>query len=106
MISEVYVHVKKENGVLKVKRLKKHFSEQTNFLFREEDQEISKHPMIANCLKGKDVADYRNVKVSGTSLSTYYDYKTEKFVFNGVELNKDEHESFTFSKEGTFFYEL
>lgn len=100
MISAVYIHVKKENGVLKVKGLKHHFKDNSGFLFREEDQDLAKHPAIAIELKGKDVANYRNVKITGTGLSSYYDAKNEKFVFKNVELKKDEENSLVFTEEG------
>lgn len=103
MITAVYIHVKRESGVLKVKGLKHHFRDDTAFLFRDEDQDIAKHPFVSTELKGKEVSNYRNVKVSGTSLSSYYDSKNEKFIFNGVELTKDEQDSLTFNEEGRNF---
>lgn len=100
MISTVYIHVKKEDGVLKVKGVKHHFRDDGGYLFRDADQDLSKHPLVSAELKGKEVTNYRNIKITGTSLATYYDSKTEKFIFNGTELTKDEQNSLTFTEEG------
>ena len=100
MIDTVYVNVKKVDGVLKVLGVKTDIKENKGFLFRESDQDLSKHSLVSTDLKNKTVTHYRNVKITGTGLNTYYDVKTEKFVFNGVELEKDKEDSLLFSKEG------
>lgn len=99
MIDTAYVNVKKVDGVLKVIGVKVHFKDNGGFLFRQEDQDLAKHPLIAAELKSKQVNLYRNVKITGTALQTYFDHKTEKFIFNGVELNKDQEDSLHFTKE-------
>lgn len=82
-----------------MKGAKLHFRDNSGFLFREEDQDLAKHPLIWAEIKGKDVSNYRNVKITGTALSTYFDVKNEKFVFNKVELKKDEEDSLIFTDE-------
>lgn len=100
MIDTVYINVRKEDNILKVKGLKVHFKDNGGYIFREEDQDLSKHPLVAAELRSKSIKDYRNVKITGASLTTYFDPKTEKFVFKGVELQKDQKDSLLFTKEG------
>ena len=101
MIDTVYINVKKVDGVLKVIGLKNHFKDDAEYLFREEDRDLTKHPLVIADLKFKQVKDYRNVKVTGSGLATYFDLKTEKYVFNDYELRKGQEDSIQFSKEGT-----
>ena len=101
MIDTVYLHVKKVDGVLKVKGLKVHFKDNGGYVFPEEDQDLVKHPLVVADLRSKTVKDYRNVKITGVGLSTYFEPKTEKFMFKGVELQKDREDSLIFTPEGT-----
>ena len=100
MIDSVYIHVKKEDNVLKVKGLKVHFKDNGGYVFRVEDQDLSKHPLVAADLRSKTIKDYRHVKITGTGLSTYFEPKTVKFVFNGFELKKDTEDFLIFTEEG------
>lgn len=70
-------------------------------MFRDEDQDLAKHPLVIADLRSKSIKDYRNVKITGAGLTTYFDTKTEKFLFNGVELQKDKEDLLVFTPEGT-----
>lgn len=104
MIDSVYIHVRNENNILKVKGLKFHFKDNSGYLFRPEDQDLSKHPRFIQALRSKTVEDYRNVKITSKDLPSYFDAKTEKFIFNGVELKKDLEDSLIFTKEGKHLF--
>ena len=95
----VYLHVVKENNVLLVQGLRREPKDKQTFLFDEEDQELSKHPVVESLLRGQTVSNYRNVKICST-LSTYYDAKQDQFIFNGKVLKEDTERSLCFDDEG------
>ena len=100
MALAVYVHVKKENGQLRVIGVQKNTKEDHLWLFDEHDRDISKHSFVAGELKNQSVTNYRNVKVCGASLSMYFDEIKNSFVFNGKTLTEDKEKSFNVGDDG------
>ena len=99
-LSYVYIHVIKENNVTFVQGLRRETKDKETFLFKENDQHLDKHPAVESQLRGQNVTNYRNVKITGQALATYYDAATDKFVFNGEVLKEDTERSICFDDEG------
>ena len=95
-----YIHVKKEQGILRVKGIRQNKKDEEGFLFCNADQDLSKHPHVASLVKGQNIQNYRNVQISGLALASYYNSTTDKFVFNGVNLIEDDEKSLVLSEEG------
>lgn len=56
--TSAFIHVKKEQNILRVKGIRRNKRDEQGFLFREEDQDLSKHPYIATILKGQNITNY------------------------------------------------
>lgn len=97
-ITFIYVYVEKENGVNVVKGVKRSIEEK-GYLFKEEDQCLEKHPIIANAIKDTPIVNYRNFKLTGNVIYTYYDATQNVFVFNGSRLEIDKEESIKFTED-------
>lgn len=102
----LYIHVEKVDGTLRVQGLRKDRKDKQTFLFEIEDQDLTKHPVVEKEIKSQVIEKYRNVKISGTALSQYFDLLTEKFVFKGKALKEDLEKSIHFDEEGKHYNEL
>lgn len=98
-IEYVFIHVEKVSGTLRVQGLRKEKDKQT-FLFKQEDQDLFKHPFVEKEIRGQAIEKYRNVKITGAALNQYFDLMTDKFIFNGNVLEEDLDKSVSFDEEG------
>lgn len=98
-LTSIYVYVEKEDNVNKVKGVKRSIDEK-GYLFKEEDQCLEKHPFIANAIKDTPIVNYRNIKLTGNIIYTYYSSVLDGFVFNGYQLELDKNESIKFTEDG------
>ena len=102
-LEHFYIHVEKDGGTLRVQGVRKEIKDKQTFLFPEENQDLSKHPCVEKEIRGAAIDKYRNVKITGSALSQYFDLVTERFVFNGTPLEEDLNLSVSFDQEGKLF---
>ena len=92
LITHIYVYVVKEDGVLRVKGVRRE-KQGKAYLFDENDQDLAKHLALANEIKNATIKNFKNVKLQGQALLNYFDTKLSKFIFNGKTLDEDKEQS-------------
>lgn len=106
-IVSAYVHTRKTGDGFGIFSISTTRGKNTNwFLFKEEDQDPTKHEYVAEKWKSqrKAPSHYRNVLVQSDALKLYLNEDETAFSFGGTLLEKDEQNSI--KEKGNFVFWL